>query len=169
LTQNTRRQLTLFVKKEDAAVIESIRSRFNPVQQQLIDCHVTLCREDEIADLEKVLSNLRTNQLNEITIQFGPAIRFDNGKGVLLPAVGDNHVFQQLRLIILEGTASSIRRHEPHITLMHPKNATCADEVFEIIQQTIFPQVFRFTEVCLIEQINGGAWKIIQTFSLKER
>lgn len=167
MTQNTRRQLTLFVKKEDAAVIESIRSRFNPVQQQLIDCHVTLCREDEIADLEKVLSNLRTNQLNEITIQFGPAIRFDNGKGVLLPAAGDNHVFQQLRLKILEGTASSIRRHEPHITLMHPKNATCTDEVFEIIQQTIFPQVFYFTEVSLIEQVNGGAWKMLDNFLLE--
>jgi 2'-5' RNA ligase len=169
LTQNTRRQLTLFVKKQDAIAIESIRSTFNPVQQQLIDCHVTLCREDEIGDLEKVLNNLRANKLNVITIQFGPAIRFDNGKGVLLPAVGDNHLFQQLRLKILEGTASSIRRHEPHITLMHPKNATCTDEVFEIIQQTIHPQVFRFTEVSLIEQINGGVWKIIQTFSLKER
>jgi 2'-5' RNA ligase len=167
MTPNTRRQLTLFVKKQDAAVIESIRSRFNPVQQELIDCHVTLCREDEIADLEKVLKNLRTNKLNAITIQFGPAIRFDNGKGVLLPAVSDNHVFQQLRLKILEGTASSIRRHEPHITLMHPKNATCTNEIFEIIQQTIFPQVFRFTEVSLIEQVNGGAWKMLDKFLLE--
>ena len=157
------------MKKQDAAVIESIRSRFNPLQQQLIDCHVTLCREDEIADLEKVLKNLQRNKLNAITIQFGPAIRFENGKGVLLPFDGDYYTFQELRLNILEGTTSSIRRHEPHITLMHPKNATCTDEVFEIIQQTIFPQVFRFTEVSLIEQINGGVWKIIQTFSLKER
>lgn len=169
MTQNIRRQLTLFVKKQDAAVIERIRSRFNPVQQELIDCHVTLCREDEITDNERVLSNLRTNKLNAITIQFGPATRFENGKGVLLPVDGDYYAFQQLRLNILEGTTSSIRRHEPHITLMHPQNATCTDEVFEIIQQTIFPQVFRFTEVSLIEQINGGVWKIIQTFSLKER
>lgn len=167
MTQNTRRQLTLFVKKEDAAVIESIRSRFNPVQQELIDSHVTLCREDEIADLEKVLKNLRTNKLNAITIQFGPAIRFENGNGVLLPATGDNHVFQQLRLKILEGTASSIRRQDPHITLMHPKNATCTDEVFEIIQQTIFPQALSFAEVSLIEQINGGAWKMLDNFLLE--
>lgn len=167
MTTNTRQQLTLFVKKEDAAVIESIRSRFNPVQQQLIACHATLCREDEIANLEKVLNNLRTNKSNAITIQFGSAIRFDNGKGVLLPAVGNNHVFQQLRLRILEGTATSIRRHEPHITLMHPKNATCSDEVFEIIQQTIFPQVFRFTEVSLIEQVNNGPWKVLENFLLE--
>ena len=47
-----RRQLTLFVKKEDAETIEQIRQAFNPRQFELIKSHVTLCREDEIQNLE---------------------------------------------------------------------------------------------------------------------
>lgn len=50
----TRRQLTLFVDKAYSGVLENIRKAFNPKQYDLIDCHVTLCREDEIESMDPV-------------------------------------------------------------------------------------------------------------------
>lgn len=58
MINNTQRQLTLFVAQAAAVTIESIRAAYNPKQTELIKCHVTLCREDEIQDLEKVVNNL---------------------------------------------------------------------------------------------------------------
>lgn len=43
----TRQQHTLFVDDKDKSAIERIRATFNPSQQQLIESHLTLCREDE--------------------------------------------------------------------------------------------------------------------------
>ena len=54
---NIRRQLTLFVGEKDAITIEQIRQKFNPLQFKLIKSHVTLCREDEIENLEQVIEN----------------------------------------------------------------------------------------------------------------
>ena len=53
-----RRQLTLFVDPKDAINIEQVRNEFNPRQFEIIKAHVTLCREDEIQDLERVMTNL---------------------------------------------------------------------------------------------------------------
>ena len=47
-----RRQLTLFVEPPENLIIEEIRRRYNPIQFELINCHVTLCREDEIGESE---------------------------------------------------------------------------------------------------------------------
>jgi hypothetical protein len=57
VTYNIRRQLTLFVEQKDAEIIERVRQEFNPIQFNLIKSHVTLCREDEIQNLEQVISN----------------------------------------------------------------------------------------------------------------
>ena len=86
VTKNIRRQLTLFVNPKDAEPIEKIRQEFNPKQFGLIKSHVTLCREDEIQNLEQLISNLLFLSQTEIVIKFGKAARFDNGKGVFLPA-----------------------------------------------------------------------------------
>ena len=56
MTNNIRRQLTLFVEQKDAETIEKVRQEFNPKQFELIKSHVTLCREDEIQNLEQVIS-----------------------------------------------------------------------------------------------------------------
>lgn len=167
MDKNIRQQLTLFVDKKDASEIESIRKKFNPKQKQLIDGHVTLCREDEIANIDKVLDNLHNLDTSTITIQFGQAARFDNNKGVLLPASGDNEQFQQLRKKILTALDMPMRRHEPHITLMHPRNSNCTDETFEEIQSVNMPTSLKFDTVSLIEQIDGGQWQIINRFNLK--
>jgi hypothetical protein len=95
VTKSIRQQLTLFVEKRDSEAIEAIRKKFNPRQSELISCHVTLCRESEIKNIDKVLDNLNTIDQNAITILFGQVTRFDNGKGVLIPATGD-HPFGQL-------------------------------------------------------------------------
>jgi 2'-5' RNA ligase len=156
LTKNIRRQLTLFVNRSDAEEIETIRKKFNSRQSELIDCHVTLCREDEISDTKQVFDNLRNLDTKEITIQFGQAIRFDGGKGVLIPATGNNEQFQQLRKKVLRGLDMTIRQQEPHITLMHPGNSTCTDEVFGIIKNSRLPSRLTFNKISLIEQVDGG-------------
>ncbi|RYY00847.1 MAG: 2'-5' RNA ligase family protein [Gammaproteobacteria bacterium] len=166
MDKSIRQQLTLFVDKKDASEIESVRKKFNPRQQQLIDSHVTLCREDEITSINKVLDTLQNIDTSAIIIQFGQATRFDNNKGVLLPASGDNEQFHQLRKKIFTALNIPERRHEPHITLMHPRNSNCSDESFEEIKSVSFPTSLKFDTVSLIEQIDGGQWRIIKRFNL---
>lgn len=167
MDKNIRQQLTLFVDKKYAREIESIRKKFNPRQHQLIDSHVTLCREDEIVNIDNVLDNLQNLDLSPITIQFGQATKFDNNKGVLLPASGINEQFHQLREKILVALNMPVRRHEPHITLMHPRNATCTDKTFDEIKTVNLPTSLKFDTVSLIEQIDGGQWQVINRFTLK--
>jgi 2'-5' RNA ligase len=165
--KNIRQQLTLFVDKKHASEIESIRKKFNPRQQQLIDSHVTLCREDEIANIDKVLNNLQNLDTSPITIQFGQATKFDSNKGVLLPALGENEQFHRLREKILVVLNLPVRCHEPHITLMHPRNSTCNIEAFEEIKKINLPTSLKFDTISLIEQVDGAQWQIIHTFNLK--
>lgn len=158
-----RQQLTLFVPEAFSETIELVRSQFNPIQHQLIAAHVTLCREDEITDIETILHNLQNESLAEITIHFGDIIRFQEGKGVLLPAINSDHSFKKLRQQIIE----SPRNHKAHITLMHPRNSTCTDEIFEELQNLEFPKSITFHEICLIEQEIGKEWKILERFPLQ--
>lgn len=157
----------MFVNPNDAQEIEAVRKRFNPQQQELIDCHVTLCREDEIDNIEAILTNVQKLDTIEISINFGRVSRFNNDKGVMLPALGENETFHQLRSKILKGINEFIRKPEPHITLVHPRNATCTDERFEEITKFSFPNRIVFTRISLIEQINGGKWRVLQEFTAK--
>lgn len=166
LKPQVRRQLTLFVPSRVAEEIEAVRRRFNPAQQALIDSHVTLCREDELEPLEPVLANLAMLCAAPISIRFGPVCRFQQGAGLMLPAANNNEPYHQLRAAVLAGTATSLRMPAPHITLMHPRNATCTDEIFALVQRMAFPTEVLFQEICLIEQIDGGPWHVLQRFSL---
>jgi hypothetical protein len=162
-----RQQLTLFVPEAFSGTIELVRSQFNPLQHQLIAAHVTLCREDEITDIETILHNLQKESLAEITIHFGDIIRFQEGKGALLPAFNADESFQKLRQQILTGSIEQPRNHEAHITLMHPRNATCTDEIFQELQKFEFPKSITFHEICLIEQEIGKEWKTLKRFTLQ--
>ena len=156
----TRIQLTLFVENQ---AIEEIRTKFNPIQQALISAHITLCREDELEDLEKVVANIRALKINKpIKISFNEVIRFENGNGVLIPANEDNNDFHNLRNAIL----ISPIKHFPHITLMHPRSSTCTDSIFEEIKSYQLPTTLFFNGINLIEQIDGGKWKILDEFTL---
>lgn len=163
---NTRIQLTLFVGEPQAQPIEAVREQYNPEQFRLIKSHVTLCREDELQDLEKIVQNLTQNQLPGITISFGRPIRFSASKGVLLPASDDDTAFHALRAKVLAGHINLPRKQEAHITLMHPRNSTCTDAVFKEISGYRFPDTIRFDTISLIEQKNGGPWRTLQTFEL---
>lgn len=167
MNNHKRRQLALFADKKAAKEIEDTRKRFNPEQYRLIDAHVTLCREDEIEDIAIVLDNLEKLDSAKIRIQFGQATKFDNGLGVLLPALGDNEQFHQLRLKVLNGLGTTVHRHQPHITLMHPRNSICTDEIFRTIRDADFPKVMIFEKISLIEQGNGGKWQTLKTYTLK--
>lgn len=169
MTYNIRRQLTLFVEQKDAEIIERVRQEFNPIQFKLIKSHVTLCREDEIQNLEQVLSNLSSLSHAELVIEFGNAIRFDQGKGLLLPASTDHSMFQELRRQVLDGITDNPRRHEPHITLMHPRNSTCTDDIFVQIEKVRFPKKLKFKRISLIEQEEGRPWVILQEFEFKDK
>jgi 2'-5' RNA ligase len=163
-----RRQLTLFVENKDAKNIELVRNKFNPQQSKLIKSHVTLCREDEIENLEKVIQNLVSIQAACIKISFAKAIRFENEKGVLLPATGDNKAFQQLRKLVLQGLNTNPRIQQPHITLMHPRNSTCSDDDFLQIAAIILPSSLVFKKISLIAQGEDGKWITEQAFDLKK-
>ncbi len=169
MTRNIRRQLTLFVNPKDAETIEQIRQEFNPKQFALIKSHVTLCREDEIENLKQVISNLQSLRQEEIDIEFGKAIRFDNGKGLFLPAITNNASFQALRSKVLLGLNDNQRKQEPHITLMHPRNSTCTDAIFQQIESVNLPKQIKFNKISLIEQEDGGEWKILQEFKLMKK
>ncbi|MBS1592599.1 MAG: 2'-5' RNA ligase family protein [Bacteroidetes bacterium] len=169
MTSNIRRQLTLFVEPTDAITIEQTRQKFNSRQFEIIKAHVTLCREDEIENLDQVISNLflLTQTQQNIFIKFGKVARFDNGKGLFLPATNDNKDFENLRSQVLLGLYDNPRNQEPHITLMHPRNSTCTDDIFRQIEKLNLPTKLEFKRISLIEQENGGQWKTLKDFEFK--
>jgi hypothetical protein len=169
VTNKIRRQLTLFVETKDAEQIELIRQEFNPRQFEIIKAHVTLCREDEILNLENVKSNLIFLTQTDINIEFGKIERFDNGKGLFLPATNDNEEFDNLRRRVLSGIIDNPRKQKAHITLMHPRNSTCTDNIFRQLGTINLPTKLNFKKISLIEQKGCGKWKILQEFNLTAR
>jgi len=161
---NKRIQLTLFVNEAQSLSIEEIRKKYNPVQYELIKSHVTLCRENEIENIDKtiqILEWLNTTSI-EIEIEFGNVVRFAGNKGVLIPAAENNESFYQLRRKILYNKNEEIIYNpEPHITIMHPRNSTCTDEIFEQIKRINFPKKLLFDKISLIEKQNESKWEII--------
>lgn len=157
-----RRQATLFVPPPFDAAIESIRSRFNPAQFRLIRAHVTLCREDEVMDWELFADQISRLEEIEISLSFGMPAR--DGNLVTLPPMGPTESFDAFRRIVLNGQSNSIRKHNPHITLVHPRNGICTDRIFEEIGREVSPFSVTFRSVTLIEQVDGGEWGNKMTF-----
>jgi 2'-5' RNA ligase len=162
----TRRQLTLF-PKGNIETIEYVRSTFNPVQAGLIAAHVTLCREDEIEQLDKVIRNIQLMKNGQpLRITFSSIERFDEGKGVMLQASEINDGFDQLRQQILMGLVENPRKHRPHITLMHPRNSTCTEVLFNQLRKFSFPVQLYFEKISLIEQKGEGRWSIHKEYPI---
>jgi len=166
MTLLKRKQLTLFVDEKASAEIEKIRKAFNPRQYELIKAHVTLCREDELEQIEKVIMNVKKTGLEKITLDFGEVARFSNNKGVFLPASGNIEAFQHLRKIILQGIIKNPPKPAPHITLMHPRNSSCTAAIFDQIKKCSFPGKISFNKISLIEQEIGNKWNIVEEFEL---
>ena len=160
----TRKQLTLFLESSQEA-IEKIRASHNPEQFKLISAHVTLCREDEIQQLSEIIENIKAVRLPKpLCLEFDRIRRFSDGRGALLPSKGNNLEFHELRKALLKGISEPPRDHEPHITLMHPRNSSCSAELFSELRQVPLPSEFFFSKISLIEQNSEEKWRILEEF-----
>ncbi len=149
-----RRQASIFLP--DRFQIDSLRLRHNPIQARLIPAHVTLCREDEVVDWDAVRSRLESLFPFEIVLEFDVPVRENNF--VFLPVRGGSNEFHALRCAIL---AKDARQHVPHVTIIHPRNGICTDQIFEEITATVSSFQHTFREVMLIEQAGDGNWETI--------
>lgn len=166
MMKKIRRQLTLFADKADALEIEHIRSEYNPIQKALIDCHITLCREDEITHLDKVLVNLSALKFHQLICQLGKPKLFEDEKGIFIPVYDSESQFHELRTRILKNGIEAPRIQNPHITLLHPRNSVCSQDIFVDIVKRQLPAQLTFKTISLIEQKNDEKWKILRTFKL---
>lgn len=157
-----RRQATLYLPSPLSKNVESIRSRFNREQFDLIRAHVTLCREDDVCDWDEFASRLIAVGTIEVALEFGMPVRDNNL--VYLPTIGSNKSFDTLRNFLLSTQSTLPRKHNPHITLIHPRNGTCPDAAFDEIVSRCRPFSLTFRYVTLIEQVDGVRWQDLKTF-----
>lgn len=156
----TRRQASMYLP--DVAEIEELRLRYNPLQARLIPAHVTLCREDEVDDWLVVQTRIKRLLPIQMTIGFGRAVR--HGDLVYLPAVSGIEQFDQLRIQLLAPGFKKVRSQSPHVTIIHPRNGRCTDDIYGEIVERLQPFSWTFREISLIEQTNGGPWAPIAQF-----
>lgn len=162
-----RTQLTLFLPEAEARLIESVRRVVDPIQFQLIAAHVTLCREDELVDLDpgELGARFDGGTAKPITLRFGRPEAFHD-HGILLPCIDGEKEFRSLRMVALG--SNEIRRQTPHITLAHPRNPNSAGNSLENAQ--VLPETISvtFTSVSLIEQTDAMPWRVKRTFDLRK-
>lgn len=159
-----RKQLSLYVPEPAAQRLEDVRRAVDPVQFGLIPAHVTLCREDELIDLPAVRERLRENRFAPLTLRFG-GVEVFHGHGLILHCREGEAAFRALRETLLGAT--DIRAHRPHITLAHPRNPKAAGNSYETAAQLPNPLKIIFSTVFLIEQTDGGPWKVLERFPLR--
>ncbi len=164
-----RKQLTLFLAPSESARIEEIRKKFNPLQYALIKSHITLCREDEIQDLERIARVLDQMDLKEFELKSDGLRRFSDGKGLYISVNDTDSKFSNLRKLVLDHGNISPRPHDAHITLMHPRNSTCDDEKFEIIKNIKLPERFAIRSISLIQQEIGQKWETLAEYKFDKR
>lgn len=160
----TRLQLTLFVPEPAAGTIEGMRRVLDPVQHALIAAHVTLCREDELADVADLRNHLRESPPPALDLVFGSA-EGSSGHGILLPCIGGADAYQSLRVAVV-GT-STVPISHPHITLAHPRNPRAPGNDIATARELPSPLRVRFDAVSLIEQRDGAPWRTIWSVPLQ--
>ena len=161
-----RTQLTIFIAPTTAANIEVIRQRFNPAQYDLIRAHITLCRDEELNQITEIIANLQQLNGRSFEMELGKPIRFDQDRGILIPVYDINGAFHNLRKQILAGIVETPKIMHPHITLIHPRNGYCNDDIAAQITKMALPKRVQCQNISLIEQLSGGKWCIIQQFDL---
>ena len=166
MSESYRTQLTLFVNSPESQIIDKIRERYNPIQYSLIKPHITLCREEEIINIEKVTKNLENLKFEAFSLELGKPTRFNDANGLYLPIVGNSEKYFQLRKLILNEVFETISNPLPHITIMHPKNSSCSNEIFNQIISFNIPQLVNFSCVSLITQRNNEKWITVKEFHL---
>lgn len=162
---NPRIQLSLYVPQPMAAELEAVRELLDPLQARLIPAHVTLCREDELADLEPAVirSRLAAPEAAPVTLRFGPPEPFFE-HGILLPCIDGESEFQALRRRVFGSTA--IRRQAPHITLAHPRNPKAPHNSLANAGRLPGDLVVTFREVHRIQQEGTTPWRVLERYTL---
>lgn len=155
---DSRRQATLFLHGHEA--ISAIRLEFNPIQAALIEPHVTLIREDEVADWPALARRITDSVQDKVPIRFGRPRR--DGDLVFVPS-DDQSDFDDLRARLLDAP----RTHDAHITLVHPRNGRCSDAGFAAIRARLGPFEWTFGEIAFIEQNAGARWRVLERFPLQ--
>ncbi len=155
----------MFVPANVGNSIEAMRQILDPVQARRIPAHVTLCREDEITGLayDNLAHRISGLHHDQITLDFGRPSIFC-GHGILLACIAGERSFHALRVNVLDST--NIRVQKPHITLAHPRNPRATGNSMD--NALLLPDIFSITfpTVCLIEQMDGGPWAVLEEFSL---
>jgi 2'-5' RNA ligase len=155
-----RLQLSLYVAEPEASALDALRARLDPVQRALIAPHVTLARDADIdtrsgPDWRDRVATLREPVLR---LRFGPAEAFHEN-GILLRCVGGVDRFDALRARILGPAALSLA---PHLTLAHPRNPRApGNSLAHALAELPSPLELRFDALNLIEQCNGGPWRVL--------
>jgi 2'-5' RNA ligase len=165
LRSASRRQLALFVPSAAAVALEAIRRRVDPVQHRLIPAHVTLCRDEELADrpIDELCAELAMIRQPPLTLEFGPA-ETSTGHGVLLPCIAGELAYHELRVALLQ--SDEIRPYHPHITLAHPRNPHALENVASAYDSLPRLLTIRFERVSLIEQVDGQPWAVMHECNL---
>ncbi|HKO96591.1 MAG TPA: 2'-5' RNA ligase family protein [Pyrinomonadaceae bacterium] len=160
----SRKQLSMYIPPDAATDLEAVRRAVDPVQSGLIPAHVTLCREDELGELESIKTRLRTPPFKPLRLRFGRPVAF-SGHGLLLECVGGWEQFRALREYLL--ASSRIRDEKPHITLAHPRNPKARGN--SLSNTSALPEVIEvtFPIICLIEQEGNKPWRLLETYQLR--
>jgi 2'-5' RNA ligase len=159
-SRSTRRQLSLLLPEALRSRVEQIRQRLDPIQYALIPAHVTLCRDDELPDLQQLILRIERLEPFLITMNFGDPQELPDGCVLLRPSSGGGQ-FQALRQAILGPAA---REYGAHLTLLHPRNATGALHDFPAIKRELDGLVVTFQNVSLIEQHGCNPWQVRGTY-----
>lgn len=164
-TVKVRIQLSLYVPEPQASAIDAVRRLLDPVQHSLIPAHVTLCREDEMAEAGRdvLASRIASLPVQSVTLRFGRPEPFHE-HGILLPCIEGEPQFQALRQLILNPAAA--RRQSPHITLAHPRNPKAAGNCLGNALAIPEGLTATFFNVRLIEQTGSSAWRTLEDFAL---
>ena len=155
-----RLQLSLYVGEPEAGTIDALRAGLDPLQQALIPPHVTLARDGDIdtrsgADWRERVAALHESALR---LRFGSAEGFHE-HGILLRCIGGLDRFDALRARILGPAALSLA---PHVTLAHPRNPKApGNSLARARAELPSPLELRFDTLNLIEQCNGGPWRVL--------
>ena len=159
-----RTQLSLYVPKPVRALLDEVRQLLDPIQAKLIPAHVTLCREDEIINLDSALlrSRLLAMKAQAMTLEFGRPESF-HGHGVRLPCIAGESEFHALRELVL-GTAA-IRREIPHITLAHPRNPKTLSNTTANVSRLPSSLTITFANIKLIQQQDHQPWQVFDQFA----
>lgn len=162
---SSRVQLSLYVPEPQAATINAVRRILDPIQNQLIPAHVTLCREDELESIsfDEIKPRVAVFPLASLTLTFDRPQSFSS-HGILLPCIAGEESFANLRRCLL-GIAR-IRHHSPHITLAHPRNPKAIGNCLEIANQLPDRMQITFRLVFRIEQNGSDPWQILDTMAI---